>query len=99
MSNRASLRRTKFTGEGNDIGWGWHICDDYFRSYSDGYKEKEVPENPLDLLKTACTEATVEERLLFENLLAFERGLLINGSWHEFEKIESALRAGLDKED
>jgi len=98
MSNRASLRRTMFTGEGNDIGWGWRICDDYFRSFADNFDEHDVPKDPLQLLSNACSNATQEERCFFEELLREKKGLLINGSWHEFEKIESALRAGLEKE-
>ena len=98
MSNRASLQRTMFTGADNDVGWGWRICDDYFRSYADYFEECDVPEDPVQLLGKACAEATDQERLLFENLLANGKGLLIDGSWHEFEEIESTLRAGLGKE-
>jgi len=106
MSNRASLRRTMFTGDGDggtsgrrDVDWGWRICDDYFRSYTDYCEEHEVPKDPLQLLAKACADATEEERQLFEDLLAASKGMLINGSWHEFEEIEPALRAGLEKED
>ena len=98
MSNRASLRRTMFTGDGDDVGWGWRICDDYFRSYADDCNEQDVPKDPLQLLSKACAEATEQERLVFEDLLAESKGLLINGSWHEFEEIAPALRAGLEKE-
>ena len=99
MSNRASLRRTMFTGDGEDIGWGWRICDDYFRSYADDCEECDVPSDPLELLSKACAEATEQERQFFEDLFAESKGLLINGSWHEFEEIAAALRAGLGKED
>ena len=99
MSNRASLRRTMFTGDGDDVGWGWRICDDYFRSYADDCNEQDVPNDPLQLLSKACAEATEQERLVFEDLLAESKGLLINGSWHEFEEIAPSLRAGLEKED
>ena len=98
MSNRASLRKTMFTGDGDDVGWGWRICDDYFRSYADDCNEQDVPKDPLQLLSKACAEATEQERLVFEDLLSEGKGLLINGSWHEFEKIAPALRAGLEKE-
>jgi hypothetical protein len=98
MSNRASLHRTLFTGDGDDVGWGWRICDDYFRSYADDCSEQDVPKDPLQLLSKACAEATEQERLFFEDLLAEGKGLLINGSWHEFENIAPALRAGLEKE-
>ena len=70
MSNRASLRRTMFTGDGDDTGWGWRICDDYFRSYADDCNEQDVPKDPLQLLSKACAEATEQERLVFEDLLA-----------------------------
>ena len=98
MSNRASLRRTMVTGDGDDAVWGWRICDDYFRSYADDCNEQDVPKDPLQLLSKACAEATEQERLVFEDLLAASKGLLINGSWHEFEEIAPALRAGLEKE-
>ena len=98
MSNRASLRKTMFTGDGDDVGWGWRICDDYFRSYADDCNEQDVPKDPLQLLSKACAEATEQERLVFEDLLSEGKGLLINGSWHEFEEIAPALRAGLEKE-
>lgn len=99
MSNRASLQRTLFAGDGDDVGWGWRICDDHFRSYADDCNEHDVPTDPLQLLAKACAEATEQERLFFEDLLTGGKGLLINGSWHEFEEIEPALRAGLEKED
>jgi len=99
MSNRASLQRTMFTGADNDVGWGWRICDDYFRSYTDHFDESDVPKDPVQLLGKACAEATEQERVLLENLLTNGNGLLINGSWYEFNEIESVLRAGLDKED
>jgi len=99
MSNRASLRRTVFTGDGDDVGWGWRICDDYFRSYADDHEEQEVPKDPVQLLTKACAGATEQERQFFEDLLVEGKGLLINGSWHEFEEIEPALRASLKKED
>ena len=99
MSNRASLRRTMFTGEGGDSDWGWRICDDHFRSYADDCGEEDVPKDPLQLLSKACAEATEQERLFFEDLLAECKGLLIDGSWHEFEEIAPALRAGLEKEE
>jgi hypothetical protein len=99
MSNRASLERTLFAGNGDNGGWGWRIYDDYFRSYADDHEETEVPKDPLQLLTKACAEATPEERLFFEDLLAEGKGLLINGSWNEFEEIAPALRAGLEKED
>ena len=99
MSNRASLRRTMFTGDGDDVGWGWRICDDHFRSYADDCGEEDVPKDPLQLLSKACAEATEQERPFFEDLLAECKGLLIDGSWHEFEAIAPALRAGLEKED
>ena len=69
MSNRASLRRTMFTGDGDDAGWGWRICDDYFRSYADDCNEQDVPKDPLQLLSKACAEATEQERLV----ISFER--------------------------
>jgi hypothetical protein len=99
MSNRASLRRTTFTGDGGDVGWGWRICDDHFRSYADDCEEQDMPKDPLQLLSKACAEAAEQERLLFEDLLAGGKGLLIDGSWHEFEEIAPALRAILGKED
>jgi len=98
MSNRASLRRTMFTGDCDDVGWGWRICDDYFRSYADDCEECEVPRDPLELLSKACAEATEQERLFFEDLLAEGTGMLINSSWHDFDEIAPALRAGLEKE-
>jgi len=99
MSNRASLERTLFAGNGDNGGWGWRIYDDYFRSYADDHEEQEVPIDPLQLLTKACAEATEQERQFFEDLLAESKGLLINGSWHDFEEIAPALRAGLEKED
>lgn len=99
MSNRASLQRTLFTGDGGDIGWGWRICDDYFLSYADDHTEQDVPRDPLQLLSKTCAESTELERALFEDLLTEGKGLLINRSWHEFEEIEPALRAGLEQED
>jgi len=98
MSNRASLERTLFAGNGDNGGWGWRIYDDYFRSYADDHEEQEVPKGPLQLLVKACAEATEQERQFFEELLAEGKGMLINGSWHEFENIAPALRAGLEKE-
>jgi len=95
MSNRASLERTLFAGNGDNGGWGWRIYDDYFRSFADDHEETEVPKDPLQLLSKACAEATPEERLFFEDLLTQGKGMLINESWHEFEEIEHALRAGL----
>ena len=99
MSNRASLRRTMFTGDNDEAGWGWRICDDYFRSYADDSDESDVPKDPLQLLGKACAEATQDERQFFEELLAKSKGLLINGSWHEFEEIAPVLRAELEEED
>jgi hypothetical protein len=99
MSNRASLERTLFAGNGDNGGWGWRIYDDYFRSYADDHEEDEVPKDPLQLLSKACAEATEREREFFEYLLAEGKGLLINGSWHDFEEIEHALRTGLYKEE
>jgi len=87
-----------FTGADNDVGYGWRICDDYFRSYADYLAEGDVPKDSLQLLSKACAEATDQEREIFESLLANNKGLLIDGSWHEFEEIEPALRAGLEKE-
>jgi len=98
MSNRTSLQRTMFTGNGDDVGWGWRIYDDYFRSYADDCNEQDVPQDPLQLLSKACAEATEQERLFFEDLLTESKGMLINGSWHEFKEIEPALRAGLELE-
>ena len=99
MSNRASLRRTMFTGEGDDVDWGWRICDDYFRSYADDCSEQDVPKDPLQLLTKACAEATQEERQFFGDLLTEGKGLLINGSWHEFEEIASAIQTSLQDDD
>ena len=99
MSNRASLRRTVFIGDGGDGGWGWRICDDHFRSYADDCEEQDVPKDPLPLLRKACAEATEQERPFFEDLLAGGKGLLIDGSWHEFDEIAPALRTGLEKEE
>jgi hypothetical protein len=98
MSNRASLERTLFAGNGDNGGWGWRIYDDYFRSFADDHEETEVPKDPLQLLTKACAEATEQERLFFDDLLTQGKGMLINESWHEFEEIEPALRAGLEKE-
>lgn len=43
MSNRASLERTLFAGNGDNGGWGWRIYDDYFRSFADDHEETEAP--------------------------------------------------------
>ena len=99
MSNRAYLSRTKFEAEHDGIGWGWRLGDDYFRSYTDSCNEQEIPTDPLELLAKAATEATDDERALFENLLKDEKGISINGSWHPFEEIAPALRNALGKED
>lgn len=95
MSNRAHLTRTKFEGEDGVVGWGWRIGDDYVRSYTDACTEQEVPVDPLELLAAAATEATEDERHLLENILHFERGISINGSWHEFQKIAPVLKKAI----
>jgi len=99
MGNRAYLTRTKFEGDHNGIGWGWRIGDDYLTSYNDSFDEQEVPTDPLDLLAKAATEATTEEHALLEDLLNAGTGILINGSWHEFEEIAPVLRKALHEED
>ena len=96
MSNRASLHRTQFTGANGETAWGWRICDDYFRSYADDCEEANVPADPLQLLTKACVQATEQERSFFEALLAEAKGILINGSWHDFEEIEPVLQAALE---
>ncbi|GMW03703.1 MAG: hypothetical protein AMXMBFR84_48370 [Candidatus Hydrogenedentota bacterium] len=95
MSNRAQLTRTKFVGDDGVTGWGWRLGDDYTRSYTDACTEQEVPVEPLELLATATAEATEDERQLLENLLQFERGISLNGSWHEFQKIAPTLKKAL----
>jgi len=99
MGNRAYLSRTKFEGDHDEIGWGWRIGDDYLRSYDDSFDEQEVPTAPLDLLAKAAAEATNEEHTLFEDLLNAGIGILIDGSWHEFEEIAPVLRKALYEED
>jgi hypothetical protein len=99
MSNRAYLNRTKFEAEHDGIGWGWRLGDDYFRSYTDACSEHEVPTEPLDLLAKAVAETSEDERTLFESLLKDEKGISINGSWHEFEEIAPVLRKALYEED
>ena len=99
MANRACLIRTRFEGEDDETSWGWRISDDYLRSYDDSFEDAEVPTDPLDMLAKVAAEATTEEDTLFEHLLNAETGLLINGSWHEFEEIAPVLRKALFKED
>lgn len=99
MSNRAQLTRTKFEGDDGVTGWGWRLGDDYTRSYTDACTEDEVSAEPLELLAAAASEATEEERRLLENLLQFERGISINGSWREFQEIAPVLRKALSGEE
>lgn len=100
MSNRAYLTRTKFESDAGEADWGWRLSDDYLRSYTDHYTEQEVPAKPLELLAAAAADATEDERNLLDNLLFFERGIFINGSWHEFQEIAPILRkAFYGKED
>ena len=98
MGNTAYLSRTKFEGDHDKTGWGWRIGDDHIRSYDDSFDEQEVPTDPLDLLAKAAAEATNEEHTLFEDLLNARTGILINGSWHEFEGIAPVLRKTLHEE-
>lgn len=99
MSNRAYLSRTKFEAEHTGIVWGWRLSDDYVRSFTDSCDEHEVPIDPLKLLAKAATEATTEERDLFEDLLNSGKGIYINGSWHEFAEIAPVLRKSLHEEE
>jgi hypothetical protein len=96
MSNRAFLTRTKFEADPDGASWGWRIGDDYVRSYTDACAELEVPTDPLELLANAATESTENERQLLENLLRFERGISINGSWHDYEEIAPVLQKALN---
>jgi hypothetical protein len=95
MSNRAFLTRTKFEADHDGASWGWRIGDDYVRSYTDACAEDEVSTEPLELLANAATESTEDERHLLENLLGFERGISINGSWHDYEEIAPVLQKAL----
>ncbi|MCL4694651.1 MAG: hypothetical protein KJ060_19330 [Candidatus Hydrogenedentes bacterium] len=96
MSNRAFLTRTKFEAAHDGASWGWRIGDDYVRSYTDARAEHEVPADPLGLLANAAAEATEDERQLLENLLRFERGMSIDGSWHDYDEIAPVLRRALN---
>ena len=98
MSNRAYLSRTKFEGDDGELSWGWRMGDDFLRSFDDSFGDKEVPTDPLELLAKAADEGTSEERDLFESLLNNGKGILINGSWHEFEEIAPVLRKAVGKE-
>jgi len=95
MSNRAFLTRTKFEADHDGTSWGWRIGDDYVRSYTDACAEHEIPTDPLELLANAATESTEDERHLLENLLRYERGISINGSWHDYEEIAPVLQKAL----
>ena len=99
MGNRACLIRTRFEGDDDETNWGWRIIDDYLRSYDDSFDEEEVPKEPLELLAKVADEATSEENDLFEHLLNAGAGILINGSWHEFDEIAPVLRKALYGED
>jgi len=95
MSNRAFLTRTKFEADHDGTSWGWRLGDDYVRCYTDSCAEHEVPVDTFELLANAASETTEDDQPLMENLLRFERGISINGSWHDYEEIAPVLQKAL----
>jgi len=98
VSNRAHLTRTLYKGDDGETGWGWRMGDDYLRSYTDHLEESEVPTEALELLAKAASESANEERDLFADLLVLEKGLYINGTWHDFSDIAPVLDKALNEE-
>lgn len=95
MSNTAYLMKMKFEKDREPAKWGWLLADDRLEAFTDIYTKDEIPQSPLKLLAKVLSVASELEFALFARLLASQRGMMINGSWHEFGEIGPVLLKAL----
>lgn len=93
MSNRAYLTATKFVDiVSGDSSYGWRVVDGYTTKYWDSYEANEIPEDNLQLLRKVVKSDHSEEIMsLLDHLRENEKGLYINGNYHEWGEVKDIL--------